>query len=318
MQELWRWGTDIILGLQIIHNPALDIFFNIVTLLGGEVSYFLLLPFLYWCVDKNLAQRLAYLLLFSVYSNAALKNLFRHPRPFRYDPRVQNLSVEPAEVLRYGLPSGHSQMAVAVWGYLATQVHRQWVRVLAVALMILVPFSRIYLGVHFPTDVLAGLIIGAMWLGLFLLIEPRLEPWLARQPAGVQIALAVIVPTILLVLHSSRDAVAAMATLIGIGIGIVIEGRTLRFSVGGPVWQRVLRFLIGVLVVLALRAGLALVFPAEGEKLYVVFRTVRYSVVGLWVALIAPWVFQQLRLIESTQKHVISTNGRNPRSGTLS
>ena len=212
-----------------------------------------------------------------------------------------NLSVEPAELLGYGLPSGHTQMTITVWGYLATQVRRHWVRVLAVVLMVLIPLSRIYLGVHFPTDVLAGLIIGVIWLGLFLLIEPRLEPWLARQSAAVQMGLAVVVPIILLILHSSRDAVAAMATLIGIGIGIVIEGRTLRFSVEGPVWQRVLRFLIGVLIASALRAGLAVVFPGEGEKLYVVFRAVRYSVVGLWVALIAPWVFQQLRLMETAQ-----------------
>jgi len=300
MQEIWRWGADIILAVQIVHNPALDVFFNIVTLLGSEVFYLLLLPLLYWCVDKRLAQRLAYLLLFATYSNAVLKSLFRHPRPFQYDPHVLKLSVEPAEVLGYGLPSGHSQMVVTVWGYLATQVRRQWVRVVAVVLMILIPFSRIYLGVHFPTDVLAGLIIGAIWLGLFLLVEPRLEPWLVRQSAAVQISLAVIIPIILLMLHSSRDAVAAMATLMGIGVGIVIEGRTLRFSTQGPAWQRALRFLIGLLMILALREGLALVFPGEGEKLYVLFRIIRYSVVGLWVALVAPWIFRQLRLIDTS------------------
>ncbi len=307
MQEIWRWGADIILAVQAVHNPALDAFFNIVTLLGSEVFYLLLLPLLYWCVDKHLAQKLAYLLLFSVYSNAALKSLFRHPRPFQYDSQVLKLSVEPAEVLGYGLPSGHSQMAIAVWGYLATQVRRQWIRVLAVALVILIPFSRIYLGVHFPTDVLAGLIIGAIWLGLFLLIEPRLEPWLARQSAGVQLALAVIVPIVLLGLHSSRDAVAAMATLIGIGIGFVIEGRTLRFSTEGPAWQRTLRFFIGILVVLALREGLALVFPGEGQDLYVLFRVIRYSAAGLWVALIAPWVFQQLRLANTAELRASQT-----------
>jgi len=299
MQEIWRWGADIILTLQAVHNPALDVFFNIVTVLGGEIFYFLLLPLLYWCVDKRLAQRLAYLLLFATYSNAVLKSLFRHPRPFQYDPHVLKLSAEPAAALGYGLPSGHSQMAITVWGYLAIQVRRQWVRVVAVVLIILIPFSRIYLGVHFPTDVLAGLIIGAIWLGLFLLVEPRLEPWLARQSAVVQIGLAVIVPIILLVLHSSRDAVAAMATLVGLGVGIIIEGRTLRFSVLGPAWQRALRFVIGLLMILALREGLALIFPGEGEKLYVLFRIIRYSVVGLWVTLVAPWIFHWLRLANS-------------------
>ncbi len=302
MQEIWRWGADLILATQAVHNMALDVFFNIITLLGSEVFYLLLLPLLYWCVDKRLAQRLAYLFLFSAYINTALKSLFRHPRPFQYDPRVLKLSIEPAEALGYGLPSGHSQAAVTVWGYLVTQARRQWVRVLAVALMILIPFSRIYLGVHFPTDVLAGLLIGAIWLGLFLLIEPRLERWLARRSAGVQIGLAVIVPILLLALHSSnKDTVAAMATLIGVGVGIVIEGRTLRFSAKGPVWQRALRFLMGMLGILALRGGLALVFPGGGQNLYTLLRAICYTAIGLWVALIAPWVFQQLRLIETTQ-----------------
>jgi membrane-associated phospholipid phosphatase len=304
MQEVWRWGADLILVIQAVHTPALDVFFNIITLLGSEEFYLLLLPLLYWCVDKRLAQRLAYLFLLSVYSNVALKSLFRHPRPFQYDSQVLKLSVEPARDLGYGLPSGHSQAAITVWGYLVVQARRRWIRALGVALMILIPFSRIYLGVHFPTDVLVGLLIGVIWLGLFLWIEPRLEPWLARQSIGVQVGLVAAVPLILLVLHSSKDAAAAMGTLIGLGMGIVIEGRAVCFSTDGALWQRTIRFFVGIVAVVALREGLKLVFPGEGETLYVLFRVIRYSAVGLWVALIGPWVFQRVGLANTRELRV--------------
>lgn len=297
MEEIWRWGADFIVAIQLVHNPLLDLFFNLITSLGSEEFYVLLLPMLYWCIDKPLAQRLAYLFLFSAYSNAALKHLFRHPRPFEYDPRVLKLSGVPAKELGYGLPSGHSQSALTVWGYLAARIRRRWMWVLATILVVLIAFSRIYLGVHFPSDVFGGLLVGMVGLGLFVWLEPGLGRWLSRQPAGIQIALAVAVPAVLLLAHSSGHAATALGTLMGLGVGIVLEGRTVRFSVDGSLRQRVARFILGALVVLALRAGLKIVFPAEGEALYVLFRVIRYSLIGLWVALGGPWLFVRLGLM---------------------
>ncbi|MEJ2556298.1 MAG: phospholipid phosphatase, partial [Anaerolineae bacterium] len=91
MEGIWRWGVAVIIAIQAIHTPMMDAFFNIVTSLGSEEFYLLLLPLLYWCIDKRLAQRLAYLFLFSAYSNAGLKDFFQHPRPFEYDPRMLKL-----------------------------------------------------------------------------------------------------------------------------------------------------------------------------------------------------------------------------------
>ncbi len=299
MEGIWRWGVDVIVVIQAIHAPMVDVFFNTVTSLGSEEFYLLLLPLIYWCIDKRLAQRLAYLFLFSAYSNAALKDFFRHPRPFEYDSRVLKLDWVSADELGYGFPSGHSQAAITAWGYLAVWMRRRWMWVLAATLVILIAFSRMYLGVHFPTDVLGGLLIGGVWLALFMVIEPRLEHWLSRQALGLQIGLALVVPAALLLVYSSGDATAAMGTLIGLGVGIVVEGRVVRFNPGGPIWQRAARFVVGAVVILILREGLKLVFPGEGEALYVFFRVFRYSLVGLWAALAGPWVFQQLGLASS-------------------
>jgi hypothetical protein len=199
----------------------------------------------------------------------------------------------------YGLPSGHSKSAVVVWGTIAAKFRETWLWVVAILLMVLIGFSRIYLGVHFPTDVLGGWAVGALFLVAFLALEPRVTRWLKRAGVAVQLVLAVAVPLVLLLLHPASDALKSMAVLMGMGVGIVLAGRVAPFSPSGPLWQRALRFLVGAVVLFALYLGLKLVFPAEGEPLYAVLRFVRYVLVGLWAALGAPWLFRRLRLAPS-------------------
>lgn len=296
MQAIWHWGIDMIIGIQAIHNPALDAFFSVVTSLGSKEFFLVLLPFLYWCLDKGQAQRLAYILLLSGYSNSALKGLFALPRPFQFDLRVLKLDLVPAEELGYGFPSGHSQSAMVVWGYLAGWVRRRWMWALAASMIAMIAFSRIYLGVHFPSDVLVGLILGAAWLGLFRWLEPGLVGWLSQQPMGLQLGLGVIVPVVLLLGYSSGDAITSAGILIGAGVGIVIERRFVGFSAGGPLWQRAVRLIVGVIILMALREGLKVVFPDQGEPLYILLRAIRYLLVGVWVTLGGPWLFQRFGL----------------------
>jgi membrane-associated phospholipid phosphatase len=312
MQQIWHWGAELIIAVQTIHNPALDALFNAITSLGSEEFYVVLLPVLYWCVDKWAAQRLAYLLLLSTYANELIKNLLRQPRPFQYDSRVLKLDKMPVEQLGYGFPSLHSQSAVTVWGYLALVVRRRWMWILSTLLMVLIPFSRIYLGVHFPTDVLGGLVLGVIWLGLFCRLESRLTAWLSGQTFSVQLGLATVIPTMLLLVHSSDEAVAVLGTILGLGIGIVFESRWVRFRPDGLAWARVGRLVLGAVVLIALREGLKIVFPVQGEALYIPLRAARYALVGLWVALGAPWLFVHLRLAAadtSTQLRLAAAHG---------
>jgi membrane-associated phospholipid phosphatase len=296
MQAIWHWGIDMIITLQAVHNPALDAFFNVVTSLGSKEFFLVLLPLLYWCLDKGQAQRLAYLLLLSAYSNSALKGLFALPRPFQFDLRVLKLDPVPAEELGYGFPSGHSQSAMVVWGYLAVWVRRRWMWALAASMIAMIAFSRIYLGVHFPSDALVGLILGVVWLDLFRWLEPGLVGWLSQQPMGLQLGLGVIVPVVLLLAYSSGDAITAAGILIGAGVGIVIERRFVDFGAGGPLWQRAVRLMVGVIILMALRQGLKAVFPGPGEPLYILLRAIRYMLVGVWVTLGGPWLFQRFGL----------------------
>ncbi len=291
MEAIWQWGLELIRTIQLVHGPTLDAIFKAITILGEEEFFIMLLPLVFWCVDFAVGARLAFAFLLSAYANTGLKYLFAHPRPFELDPAVKLHDAEG-----YGLPSGHSQSAVVVWGTIAAGFRKAWLWVVAILLMVLMGFSRIYLGVHFPTDVLGGWAVGAVFLAAYLALEPRFTAWLKQAGLAVQLALAVFVPLALLLLHPTKDTGSSMAVLMGMGAGVALTRQVAPFSADGPLWQRAVRFLVGVVGLLVLYVGLTRVFPAEGESLYFVMRVVRYALVGLWVGLGAPWVFRKLRL----------------------
>ena len=93
-----------------------------------------------------------------------------------------------------------------------------------------------------------------------------------------------------------------MGTGIGLGVVIVLDRHFMRFSTDGPVWQRLARLVVGAVVVVVLREGLSLVFPDVGEAFYGFSRTLRYSLVGLWVAFVGPWLFLVLGLAKSAHQ----------------
>lgn len=135
--------------------------FNGFTFLGYLPFFLLFLPMGYWLGDKGVFTRLVVLVGFVALSNSFLKDLFQDPRPdlqFALDKRVGD---------SFGFPSGHSQIAVAMWFWLAVEARRTWVWLLAVVVATGVCLSRLYLGVHDVEDVLGGALLGAALVVIF-------------------------------------------------------------------------------------------------------------------------------------------------------
>ena len=291
MEPVLWWGVDLIRAIQQAQGPLLDSVFKAITFLGDEMFYVIILPVLYWCVDWRMGARVGIFFLLSSFGNAGLKEIFQQPRPFELDPSVGLIHAEG-----FGLPSGHAQGAVALWGSIAHWVDKRWAWIVAVALMFLVGFSRIYLGVHFPTDVLAGWATGLVLLLLYMAWQPRLEAALARLAIGLQMLIAVAAPMLLLLIYPVKDTVSVMASLSGMGIGLPLMARYAPFSAHGTWQRRALRLVVGGIVAAALYLGLKAVFPGEGAALYLPFRALRYGLMGLWISLGAPWAFHRLGL----------------------
>jgi membrane-associated phospholipid phosphatase len=291
MNPIFQWGLDLIHAVQGFRSPVLDTFFTYVTALGNEDFYFLLLPLLLWCIDVAVGARLAAVFLLSAYINVGLKDLFGLPRPFAFDPSVGLYDVEG-----YGLPSGHAQLSVVVWGAIAHALKKASLWILAGLLAALIGFSRIYLGVHFPTDVLAGWLIGALLLAAYVVLQPRLETWLEERGLGAQLTAAVVLSLAMLVLHTTEDATSLAGVLLGAGLGLALLRRYLAYHAGGLVWKRGVRLLLGLAVLLGLRFGLKALSPEGPESLQLALRFARYAILGLWISLGAPWLFNKLKL----------------------
>jgi membrane-associated phospholipid phosphatase len=293
MESILDWGINVIIWLQQF-SPALDLPFKAFTFMGDQPFFMLLLPFVYWCVSRHMGARLAILFLFSTYLNAVAKVLAAQPRPYQYDPRVLLLHKASGG----GFPSGHTQNAVVVWGYMASHLRRMGPWILAGCLMLLIPLSRLYLGVHFPIDLLGGYLLGATLLLLYLRLEPVVEAWLKNKGMACQLGAGFLVPLlmVLLVPNNAKYGVITGATLMGMGVGFAFERRWVRFDSGGMWWKRVLRFVVGVPVLFALWLGLRTAFYGlEPEQIY---NFLRYALLGLWLGLGAPWLFVTLKLAE--------------------
>jgi glycerophosphoryl diester phosphodiesterase len=147
--------------VEPLRNPYITPFFENITLLGYPLFLVLFISFGYFFWSPARFTRVAMLLFISGIINSFLKDYFQDPRPaieFMLDPQVGT---------SYGLPSGHAQIAVTLWGLLAYELKDKWVTTCSIILIVLICFSRLYLGVHDMGDIISGLAIGIAVLALW-------------------------------------------------------------------------------------------------------------------------------------------------------
>jgi len=166
MENILQWGVDFIRHLQSRATPSLTAIMIGTTYLGSAAAYLILIPFVYWCINVKKGFELGLVVLISAWLNIMAKLLFDQPRPFfaAYDPSLQMI---PERLP--GLPSGHAQNALVMWIIIASWINKKWAYITAIVLCLAVSFSRIYLGVHFPSDILAGWILGILILCTYFL-----------------------------------------------------------------------------------------------------------------------------------------------------
>jgi membrane-associated phospholipid phosphatase len=296
-------GLAVIIFIQQIHGPVLDAFFRAITSLGDATVYVLALPFFFWCVDTSLGAHAGLLFLSTSYVANGLKDLFQQPRPFQLD-----FSVKLDDATGYGLPSFHTMEATIMWGMFAMWYKKKWLWLVAISMMILIGFSRIYLGVHFPTDVLAGFVLGVLALWLYASGGPIIEKWLKGLDFRGQIVLAVAGPAVLAVCHPTTDVILIMSVLSGFSLGLALLNRFVSFSASGPIWQRTARFAVGDAVVAVLYIVPRL-FAATGfaGRLNLAYFSnplhyINYAAIGLWITYGGPWLFRKLNLASGLEE----------------
>ena len=296
-----------------------------ITRLGNEEFYLFVAPILYWCFNTRTGLRVGIYLMLSGGVNYALKIFFAQPRPYWIDPRISAFHTESS----FGLPSGHAQNAAVFWGSFAASARHPAIILLAGLLIFFIGASRIILGVHFISDVVLGWLTGGLLLYIFLRLEKPLISWLKRQEVTRQILLIfsgslflVGMGVLARVIQSEwempaewlANAIAAYPTaaapdpmalsglitnagaFFGLAIGALWTDRRGGFDPGGLAWKRLARFGLGVIGVAFLWFGLGAIFPRGESLLPYGLRYLRYTLIGLWVTGMAPWLFVRFKL----------------------
>jgi membrane-associated phospholipid phosphatase len=299
--------------------------------LGTEDFFFLVLPLLYWSVDSALGLRIGLILATSSLFNYLGKLLFAGPRPYWVSSHVQ--AFWPDETT-FGAPSGHAQHGMSVWGTIALYYKKTWVRVVSFLCVFLIGVSRVYLGAHFPHDVIFGWIFGAVLLWIFIRFWEPVSAWLATKSFRQHVMITFITSLVLIVLSllvsslrsdfevptlwidnallagaelpapvDANNIFTSAGTLFGLGLGLAWIHTQGGYQADGPLMKRALRYIIGLIGVLILWMGLGEIFPRGDSVLVYSLRFIRYTLVGCWVTGGAPWIFKHFNLTtSSTQK----------------
>jgi hypothetical protein len=294
MDTVMAWGIDFILRVQSMRTPGSDTFFRAVTQLGG-MGHLWIVPALVWSLSYRMGARVLLAMLVSAGINFGLKDLFSQPRPFELDPRIG-----PDRELGYGIPSGHAQHTAVEWALVAAWVRQPWCTAAAGVLIFLIGFSRVYLGVHFPSDVIAGWGMAAVLVWMQLRHGAALESTLAGMGTLRQIALAGSVSALFVLIYillpKTTWLIGTGGLFFGAASGVALCSRWLRAPEGGAWWQRLLRYALGMVpLLLWLRLAGGWV-PEVHDGTYFAIIYLNCAVAGLWITAGAPAAFQALRL----------------------
>lgn len=320
MNLILDFGIQIIQSLQTM-SPAFDRLMEVFSFLGTIQFYLLLVPLIYWLVDAQLGIRLLFVLVGTDFLGIVSKQLLRQPRPY-WVGKVKVL----AEETSYGIPSTHASDSLAVWGYLTQRLNKDWVWAIAIVLVPLIGLSRMYLGVHFPQDVLGGWLIGLVVIYLFVKGEAWATSWLKRMSVSGQIGLSFGISLVMILIGGLMGALvtstpdpatwASYATkaggishyfdlagaLFGAIVGYVLMRRYACFKVKGTWLSQIGRYGLGILVLVAIYFVLDVLFSMiTGDETLVgyILRYIRYGCVAFWATFGAPWVFLKVKLCDA-------------------
>ena len=277
-----EFELNIIRAIQSIANPFLDGLFQFITMFGEEAILIPLIAVIYWAFNKKMGEYIAYASLTSVLVNGAIKDIFKAKRPIG-EPGIRSLKVETAT--GYSFPSGHTQGTASFWGAIAIYLKKNYMYGISGLIIVLVAISRLYLGVHYPKDVLFGAIFGI----ITSFITYKLFNKVNNKIALYFITFIIFIPA-LLYAHSA-DFIKGMGTFLGFALGIYVEKKYVNFSVEGKSINKILRVVIGLAILILLKVGLKAVFPNK-----LVFHFLRYFIIVFFGIGLYPAIFKKLKL----------------------
>ena len=292
----------IMLFFQSIRVPAGDIFAKAVTYCGDAPVAILVLLLGYWCVDKRLGFAFGGTLLPANFSMNILKVIFRVPRPWvQYPDELE--CILPSTATGYSFPSGHSTTSGALWGTAYKFSKKQWLKILSIILIILVPVSRVYLTCHWPMDVIVGTALG---LSFSLILSKKMYALyddekhfgkvaviIATTTGAVGIVTAILLEGGAIEALLWKDLMETAIMCSGLFLGAFLEKNKVNFKVPSTIKKKIIGFIIGAVIGIGLWLGIKAipVFP-------MIFKCVSYFFLAFWSTFIYPMIAVKLNIFE--------------------
>ncbi|HKM78794.1 MAG TPA: phosphatase PAP2 family protein [Candidatus Bathyarchaeia archaeon] len=286
------FGTELIRFLQGLLAPDFNRFFRPVTLLGEPSILLGLSAVTYWCLDKRRGRIVTYVILCGAWLDMILKPMVHSPRP------PSQLRIVSRNDTSYGFPSEHAQSASSFWAFLSIDMKSLRTSIVGFVIVLVVCLSRLYLGVHYPIQVIGGVLIG-------IIIAAFSSALAKRTVAGRMKLLPPILFAVgaLLMLAVSQwmglmvggSAMEISGYLFAFSLGTILEDKIIGFTTQVSLERKIARVMIGGLIMGALIIALGIL------STNLVF--VNSAILGLTVVFIVPYIFEKLEQRWSIDKH---------------
>ena len=296
---------EILYALEKLRTPFFDAFLGALTELGNETVFMAAALILYWCFNKKWGYYMLWVGTFGTLINQFAKIICRVPRPWVRDPGFTIVENARAAATGYSFPSGHTAGIVSSCGCIARVSKKAWLRAVCIALIVLVAFSRMYLGVHYPTDVVFSLVVGLILVfavyPLFAGAEKKIAPvyWLIAALLVLSLAFALFVSLHAFPADTDAENLSSAVkngwTMAGTALGMLatlyLERRYVNFDCKACWWAQIMKIVIGLALVLAVRAGLKPVLAAVfGGAQFA--NAIRYFCVVIVASVLWPMTFR--------------------------
>ena len=293
----YDWEASFMEWLQSLAGPVVTAIASFMTMFGEELVLVGILGFVYWCYDKKLGRFVGTNLIAALMAGPLIKNIVTRRRPYFDNASIKCLKAVDADAdlydiaaQGYSFPSMHASNTAATYGSIALRSKNKWVKPLIGVLIFLIGLSRVVVGVHYPTDVLAGWVLGFGMLALVSLLQKKISNPL------VLMAIFGVLSLPGWFYCKSNDFFTAYGLLIGMYLGFWLDERFVKFENTRSIVRCILRVIGGVAIFLGLNELLKLPFDKSflecGSFAAHLVRALRYFVVSAVVIGAYPLVFK--------------------------
>ncbi len=289
---MFAFETNVLKFFEGLRTNFLNALFEGVTMFGEETLIVILIGILYFAIDKDLAQRIFFITVFSQGVNNVIKNFAKVERPFA-SGKVS--CVRPETATGYSFPSGHTQN-FSTWSMtVAQKLKKKFLIILSIILSLLVALSRVYLGAHYPSDVIVGLTLGFFFATVGNIIYDKVE----NKNNLYLIANLILTPFVIFFVFSCDPHFADLFKVYGMSLGfwfaIKLEQKFAPIDFSVVWWKKAIRVVFAIIIALFFKEVLKLLYFTDIVQVTLIFDMLRYLVMVFAVFGLYPILLKKMK-----------------------